>query len=1322
MASNHQTSFERSLHLFRRELSDDQIKQMDGVNRKTLNDTIQATQNILGRRNDLCKLTRVQRFLHAMEHIEKLVTIFLNASDFVAFIWGPIKLALMIATSWTHSIRKLIDAYEEIAEALDNLAFFHNLIRSRDHLKLVLEDYFSDILRFHRCVLGVFSRPEWKRFFECAWGSFRREVKPILKSLKRKQALLSDDKLQSHAILKEVQDSDHYAKDQFSKLHTSLEDIRSTLASEHLQSKTMQAQEMKTYLESRLDVSKPRSDLQLETRDPIVEKSGNWIFSNPIFKCWEAGKSAENKILFLNGSPGSGKSTLAKTIIRHEKRKQASESSGRSFLAYFFFKHDAADRRTARSMLQHLIMQLVNADETIMRFAYEKLSTMESTDLADLKKLASDCFISWPMATLVLDGLDEAIDSEREVSIDWCLNELLSVAKVCSCDLRILICGQRDGRLDVLLSSHPQIRLDMVDAHQDDIEHFTKGRVAEIHARFPLTQQEEEALVSKISSASQGMFLYARVVLDHLAEMDSIQEFEDELEEDTFPEDLDRAYDRIAQRIMKKQGSSRHKTVKKILGWIICAARPLRWREIQSRFCIDADKEICNRKSLRRDSCKSICSSLVDVTNCDMFPNIESEQFVSMVHETAIKYLVRNGTVNLLQEHIDMALFCCRYLSSRPFITGKSQNISADIHSGYFGFLDYAAAHYAVHIHEVEASEVSADLAPKLEAIKAASVDLAKANYRDPSVQTEEGDKAAQDLNLAIQDNVLVIRTLIALQREKSETPIFDAIEGPFRHKCHKIQCSKFATGCSNEAALREHLAVHERPFRCPHADCFAHTIGYASPKRLESHNEAFHRSISRAKAVFPADLETGEWNLYEACKAGNLDEVKKFHRDGVDLDTTRSKSVSPLCAAVEAGHGHICKYLVDNGVDPFRKDSKKVASRTPVVAAIYRERLEILEFFLHSSNDLDNSNLAENIARAIHANRPVALNMLLATRQPRDHADVIKLVPGEIISQTDLRLLRRGSHSIDATLIHAWFRYVKPEFYNEKGVFTTQSDCAEYKIWGDRIFRQLNSFPKALDARCFSLATFLMDIGNDEYPQIKFEDGDTPLHCCLRALCQGDCSSCVSMVRRLLQYGSGKFANITDRDGTLPAHIALTRNTPEAGLRAVLDNTGDINHRENSGQSPLHEAACFAQSIHRLQVLLENKSVDIFSRNNKGQTAFSAVIDYPFFLRLEILDYLFEVDPRLAWTPDESKKRLTPLHHAINNLKSRRLLDDDLDRFGKAARFLLTCSEVKRVLVEYLAKSTDADRKKVRRFAEKQTLQEALDIMDSIGFNTIQR
>lgn len=195
---------------------------------------------------------------------------------------------------------------------------------------------------------------------------------------------------------------------------------------------------------------------------------------------------------------------MARTIICYKKRKQASEPLGRSFLAYFFFKHDVADRRTARSMLQHFVMQLVNADETIMRFAYEKLSTMEATELADLKNMANDCLTSRRKATLVLDGLDEVIDNEHEVTINWCLNEPLPVAKSCGYDLNILICGQMSGRLEVLLSSYPQIGLDMIDAHQQDIDQFIKDKVADIHTRFPLKQQEEETLVSKISSASQG--------------------------------------------------------------------------------------------------------------------------------------------------------------------------------------------------------------------------------------------------------------------------------------------------------------------------------------------------------------------------------------------------------------------------------------------------------------------------------------------------------------------------------------------------------------------------------------------------------------------------------------------------------------------------------------------------------------------------------------------------------------------------------------------------------------------------------------------------
>jgi hypothetical protein len=228
-----------------------------------------------------------------------------------------------------------------------------------------------------------------------------------------------------------------------------------------------------------------------------------------------------------------GKSTLARTIIRRLKEKRVAD-----LLAYFFFKHDDADRRSMEYMLRHLMLQLVNSDETIMRLAHDKCSAADSVELSTLKTLTKDCITSQRSAILVIDGLDEAADNEPEKSLRWCLDELLATAASRGCHLKMLICGQRDGRLEPLLLSHPQIRLDETDAHLGDIKEYCKSQAAKIRARFLLTQLEEESLITKVAGVSQGMFLYARVVLENLASMDSIQEYEDELEAERFPKDL----------------------------------------------------------------------------------------------------------------------------------------------------------------------------------------------------------------------------------------------------------------------------------------------------------------------------------------------------------------------------------------------------------------------------------------------------------------------------------------------------------------------------------------------------------------------------------------------------------------------------------------------------------------------------------------------------------------------------------------------------------------------------------------------------------------
>ena len=96
-------------------------------------------------------------------------------------------------------------------------------------------------------------------------------------------------------------------------------------------------------------------------------------------------------------------------------------------------------------------------------------------------------------------------------------------------------------------------------------------------------------------------------------------------------------YGRIIQRVINSAEPSAQASAKKVLGLLACSQRPLRWREIQSRFCINADEALCDSDDLRADTCKQLCSSLVDTIECDIFPGVEVEQIITMVHETARK-------------------------------------------------------------------------------------------------------------------------------------------------------------------------------------------------------------------------------------------------------------------------------------------------------------------------------------------------------------------------------------------------------------------------------------------------------------------------------------------------------------------------------------------------------------------------------------------------------------------------------------------------------------------------------------------------------------
>ncbi|KAK3387418.1 hypothetical protein B0H63DRAFT_448263 [Podospora didyma] len=101
----------------------------------------------------------------------------------------------------------------------------------------------------------------------------------------------------------------------------------------------------------------------------------------------------------------------------------------------------------------------------------------------------------------------------------------------------------------------------------------------------------------------------------------------------------------------------------------------------------DADLEECNFKKHRLDSCKTICSSLVEVIEEAIGP----DSTVTLVHESAGRYLSHTNRVSIVGQHPYVADFCAKYLSSAPFeLDLDDEEVHEIALTGYYGFQDYA--------------------------------------------------------------------------------------------------------------------------------------------------------------------------------------------------------------------------------------------------------------------------------------------------------------------------------------------------------------------------------------------------------------------------------------------------------------------------------------------------------------------------------------------------------------------------------------------------------------------------------------------------------
>lgn len=96
---NVEGTFQSTLEEFQRRLT---TEEQDKFKLTSLGDLRRAIGDIQKRQENvkqMMNMTRLQSILEAMEQFGKVIEVFLNASKFVAFIWGPMKFLLQVKPS-----------------------------------------------------------------------------------------------------------------------------------------------------------------------------------------------------------------------------------------------------------------------------------------------------------------------------------------------------------------------------------------------------------------------------------------------------------------------------------------------------------------------------------------------------------------------------------------------------------------------------------------------------------------------------------------------------------------------------------------------------------------------------------------------------------------------------------------------------------------------------------------------------------------------------------------------------------------------------------------------------------------------------------------------------------------------------------------------------------------------------------------------------------------------------------------------------------------------------------------------------------------------
>ncbi|KEF62317.1 uncharacterized protein A1O9_00289 [Exophiala aquamarina CBS 119918] len=510
---------------FKNRLTATELRKFKGTTLQDVKKTLVDIEKRQETQRELRNLTRIRGFLDAMEQFGKVIEVFTNSSNMVAFIWGPLKFLLQMSSTWANSLDRILEAYQQIGEVFPLLQQYESLFIQHTEMRKILVWIYKDILEFHTRVIRFFDHPIWRQLFRSAWNDFTANFDGILKNFSRHNQLIESQFLFLHA--RQYESDRGTTATHRTELTSKLNALSQELHNAH--SLLQQAEEERKAerlhaIQEWIGGNHPGvvHEMILEARADY-SSTGNWVKNYAAVSSWINDDLPRSSTLWMHGMPGAGKfflvlaSIIIQACINHQQHRTA----------YYYCRSDDSSTLSCLSILKGLLMQQVHWYPNLVSYFREQRYQKSEITLS-LESTARQLFetVAWERDRqyIILDGLDECLGKDRKTILSFLMALIAKIDAKTPSKFRLLVISQSESDIRNLLERAQQFEIKAVD-NAEDIAIFVRTWMIKLRQRFELEDGVSISLEKRICALARA----------------TREDFEAELDTARFPKELSEA-------------------------------------------------------------------------------------------------------------------------------------------------------------------------------------------------------------------------------------------------------------------------------------------------------------------------------------------------------------------------------------------------------------------------------------------------------------------------------------------------------------------------------------------------------------------------------------------------------------------------------------------------------------------------------------------------------------------------------------------------------------------------------------------------------------